>query len=52
MMPHFFLTELSYLLARFSNLGISNDLSHLSLDELWGVYRHLKRRTEARHEPS
>lgn len=37
------LPRLYGLLARFSELGIGEDLSGLSIGELWGVYRFLSR---------
>lgn len=42
-----FIHELYALLDRFSYLGIGADIDSLSLGELWGVYRHLKRLAES-----
>ncbi len=42
-----FLNELCTLLERFSDLGISSDINGLTISELWGVYRHLKRLDES-----
>lgn len=42
-----FIPELCALLDRFSDLGIGADIDSLSLSELWGVYRHLKRLAES-----
>lgn len=42
-----FITELEWLLARFSHLGIGADIASMGLIELWGVYCHLRRLVEA-----
>jgi len=37
------LNHLQMLIARFSHLGIGQDIASLSLIELWGVYCYLSR---------
>ncbi len=46
MKPLTWIDELNGLLAQFSYLGL-DDVGHMNLDDLWGVYRHLKRLAES-----
>jgi hypothetical protein len=41
------LTDLNFLLVRYSYPGIGADIAAMSLMELWGVYRYLLRLAEA-----
>lgn len=41
------LDELDALLARHSGMGIGADIALMSLSELWGVYRRLRRLDES-----
>lgn len=39
----FWLIELYVLAERFSHLGVTQDLGLLNREELWGLYRYLRR---------
>ena len=47
MIDDHWLEQLQALASKYNQIGIDTDISHLSLNELWGLYLHLLRLNES-----